>query len=280
MGVGVAVGLAVALGEALGDAVGGVPVGVGVGVVADGWHAPATMSAKARVALTPTAWRPGQLRFILAGRGTGGVSFRARGLTICCENERSVAHVPACNALNRVRANSPRSSTYETDANQWTERSPRNAASGRRYHALAYDDASDRTILFGGVAGDERADTWASDFSANTWTEMRPAKSPPGRSYHAMAYDPMSDRIVLFGGAAGPQDRETPFADTWTYDHDTNTWAELRPQHAPTARGWHAMADDAPSRTILLFGGGVDRGQFLADTWVFDSARRLWSGVP
>jgi hypothetical protein len=44
-----------------------VPVGVGVGVVADGWHAAATMSAKARVALTPTAWRPGQLRFVLAG---------------------------------------------------------------------------------------------------------------------------------------------------------------------------------------------------------------------
>src|SRR5436190_853932 len=102
MGVGVTVGLAVALGEALGDAVGGVPVALGVGVVADGWHAAATMSAKARVALTPTAWRPGQLRFVLAGRGTG-VSFRARGLTICCDNERSVAHVPACNALNRMR---------------------------------------------------------------------------------------------------------------------------------------------------------------------------------
>ena len=95
-----------------------------------------------------------------------------------------------------------------------------------------------------------------------------------------MAYDPTSDRIVLFGGAAGPQDIETPFADTWTYDYDTNTWVELRPQPAPTARGWHAMAYDAPSRTILLFGGGVDRDHFLADTWVFDPARRVWSSVP
>jgi hypothetical protein len=111
IGVGVAVGLgvalAVALGDALGDAVAGVPVGVGVGVAADGWHAAATMSAKARVALTPTAWRPGQLRFVLAGRDTG-VSFRARGLTICCGNERNVAHVPTCSALNRMRQNSAR----------------------------------------------------------------------------------------------------------------------------------------------------------------------------
>jgi hypothetical protein len=72
--VGLGVALAVALGEALGDAAAGVPVGVGVGVVADGWHAAATMSAKARVALTPTARRPGQLRFVLAGSGTG-ISF-------------------------------------------------------------------------------------------------------------------------------------------------------------------------------------------------------------
>jgi N-acetylneuraminic acid mutarotase len=95
-----------------------------------------------------------------------------------------------------------------------------------------------------------------------------------------MAYDPTSDRIVLFGGAAGPQDRETPFADTWTYDYDKNTWTELTPQQSPGARGWHAMAYDAPSRTILLFGGGVDRDHFLADTWVFDPARRVWSSVP
>jgi N-acetylneuraminic acid mutarotase len=95
-----------------------------------------------------------------------------------------------------------------------------------------------------------------------------------------MAYDPTSDRIVLFGGAAGPQDRETTFADSWTYDYDKNTWAELTLQQAPSARGWHAMAYDAPSGMIVLFGGGVDRDHPLADTWVFDPARRVWSSVP
>ena len=94
-----------------------------------------------------------------------------------------------------------------------------------------------------------------------------------------MAYDPTSDRIVLFGGAAGPQDRETPFADTWTYDYETNTWTELTLQPAPSARGWHAMAYDAPSGMIVLFGGGVDRDHPLADTWVFDPARRVWSSI-
>lgn len=167
--------------------------------------------------------------------------------------------------------------SYDVDANQWTDRSPQVAPPHRRYYAMVYDEASDRTILFG---GDDQADTWAYDFGANAWTEMRPAMSPPGRKYHAMAYDPTSDRTVLFGGAAGPQDGETPFADTWTYDYETNTWTELTPQQSPGARGWHAMAYDAPSRTILLFGGGADRDHFLADTWVFDPARRVWSSVP
>ena len=83
--------------------------------------------------------------------------------------------------------------------------------------------------------------------------------------------------------SAAPPDRRTarpPFADTWTYDYDTNTWTELTLQPAPSARGWHAMAYDAPSGMIVLFGGGVDRDHPPADTWLFGPARRVWSGVP
>ncbi len=164
--------------------------------------------------------------------------------------------------------------SYDVDTGGWTNRLPQTRPSGRRYYALAYDDASDRTILFG---GGQLADTWAYDFGANTWTEMRPAKNPPGRLYHAMAYDPKSDRMILFGGAGLG---EKPLGDTWTYDYDTNTWAELTPQPTASARGWHAMAYDSDSGAIVLFGGGVDRGQFMSDTWVFDPTRRVWSSVP
>ena len=164
--------------------------------------------------------------------------------------------------------------SYDVDADQWVDRLPRSGPRGRRYSALAYDEQSDRTILFGGAGN---ADTWAYDYSANTWTEMRPAKSPPGRLYHAMAYDPKSDRVILFGGVTGGD--EKPYADTWTYDYDANTWTELALQSAPSARGWHAMAYDAASAAVVLFGGGADRGQFRADTWVFDPVRLAWSSA-
>ena len=164
--------------------------------------------------------------------------------------------------------------SYDFDAGSWSNRLPQTRPPARRYAVLAYDEGSDRTILFG---GGQLADTWAYDFGANTWTEMRPAKSPLGRLYHAMAYDPKSDRMILFGGAGVA---ETPLGDTWAYDYDTNTWAELTPQPAPSARGWHAMAYDSESGAIILFGGGADREHFMGDTWVFDPTRRVWSSIP
>jgi N-acetylneuraminic acid mutarotase len=169
---------------------------------------------------------------------------------------------------------------YDVDANQWVDRLPQSGpafaarAVGGPYYAIAYDEQSERTILFG---GEGKADTWAYDSGANTWTEMRPAKSPPGRLYHAMTYEPKSDRVILFGGVSGGD--EKPYADTWTYDYNTNTWTELTLQSAPSARGWHAMAYDPPSGTVVLFGGGADREHFQADTWVFDPARLIWSSV-
>ena len=165
---------------------------------------------------------------------------------------------------------------YDLEADRWTNRLPRVSPPGRRYPAMAYDAGSDRTILFGGyINGD---DTWAYDYAANTWTEMRPAKSPSSRLYHAMVYDPKTDRMILFGGASNGS--ETPFADTWTYDFDSNTWQEVMAERAPTPRGWHAMAYDATSGTIVLFGGGADRDHFQADTWIFDPVRRTWTSVP
>jgi hypothetical protein len=166
--------------------------------------------------------------------------------------------------------------SYDLETDRWTNRCPRVTPPGRDYAALAYDEGSDRTILFGGdVFGD---DTWAYDYAANTWTEMRPAKSPASRLYHAMVYDPKTDRMILFGGALNGSER--PLADTWTYDFDSNTWQELTPERAPTARGWHAMAYDATSGTIVLFGGGADRDHFQADTWIFDPVRRTWTSGP
>ena len=71
---------------------------------------------------------------------------------------------------------------------------------GRNGHALAYDNARGRVILFGGFTGPSfsLSDTW--EWDGNVWTQRTPATSPPARGDHALAYDSARGRVVLFGG--------------------------------------------------------------------------------
>lgn len=160
---------------------------------------------------------------------------------------------------------------YDFDANTWAQRQSRPRPSG--WFRVTYDSQSDRVILFG---GEGRNDTWAYDDDTDTWTELTPEVSPPARHYHAMEYEPTTDRVILFGGVHGPFLAEVPFDDTWAYDYESNTWTELKPATAPSARGWHAMAYSALDRTIVLFGGGQNRSAYGTDTWLFDPVTGEW----
>ena len=74
--------------------------------------------------------------------------------------------------------------------------------SPRYGHAMAYEPAHQRVVLFGGYgASGLFNDTWGWDGVA--WTQLADM-GPPARSYHAMAYDESRHRLVLFGGFAPP----------------------------------------------------------------------------
>lgn len=77
----------------------------------------------------------------------------------------------------------------------------------RYSHAMAYDEARARTVVFGG--NDHNAQTWL--FDGTTWTLTSPATAPPGRYSSAMAYDAARGVVVLFGGNESPV-----LGDTWT----------------------------------------------------------------
>ena len=83
----------------------------------------------------------------------------------------------------------------------------------RADHAMAYDLAHGRCVLFGGFDG---ASALAATmlWDGRRWTAAAPTVQPPARSGHAMAYDVARSRVVLFGGrlnGTGP-------ADTWLWD--------------------------------------------------------------
>src|SRR5467141_3442675 len=85
---------------------------------------------------------------------------------------------------------------YAFSSNTWTNRTSAASPPPRVSHAMAYDVRSDRTILFGGAIGVQRADneTWSYDLDMNVWTKLHPSASPPARDGHAMAYDQTADR--------------------------------------------------------------------------------------
>src|SRR5690349_19205522 len=97
----------------------------------------------------------------------------------------------------------------------WTKQAPAASPPARWGASMAYDAATGKVVLFGGVA--DRGfhvfnDTWLWD--GTTWAKQAPKTSPPGREEASMAYDAATGTVVLFGG------RENGLAvnDTWVWN--------------------------------------------------------------
>lgn len=102
--------------------------------------------------------------------------------------------------------------TWEWDGITWVNRTPaiitaRNNPSRRVFTAMAYDEARQRTVLFGGlVFGPDGAysnETW--EWDGGTWVYRTPAvvtatNNPSACGRQSMDYDALRRRVVLFGG--------------------------------------------------------------------------------
>jgi hypothetical protein len=142
--------------------------------------------------------------------------------------------------------------------------------SARFGHAVASDTGRGAIFLFGGqamqgVVASVAGDTWIYD-GTSQWSPVTPAAgvAPPPVYNAAMVFDSRAGRALLFGGrvAAGQA-----VGTTWELSGG-NTWIQRHPTTSPPARAEHAMAYDAASDHVVLFGGGSD-----TDTWE-------WTGAP
>jgi hypothetical protein len=131
-------------------------------------------------------------------------------------------------------------------------------------HAMVYDAAHERIVLFGGrtAAGAALGDTWI--WNGGSWFPG-PA-GPSARFDHAMAYDPARGAVVLFGGDSGSQ----KLGDTWEWDG--SNWAQ-RATTGPPARSGAALSGyGSACGGVLLFGGRTTSGALQQDHW-------FWSGT-
>src|SRR5258708_2880459 len=147
--------------------------------------------------------------------------------------------------------------------------------SPRQDHAMAYDSARQRTVLFGGVVGggggQPVGDTW--EWNGEFWTQVEDI-GPAPRGSHAMAYDVARAQVILFGGNlspnpfAGPSD---PNGDTWAWDGQA--WTQVADTGPSARRSASRMAYDSARDRVVLFGGdGNSNVGFPQDTWEWDGA--------
>ena len=89
--------------------------------------------------------------------------------------------------------------------------------------------------------------------------------------------------ILLFGGLKPvPRLNADRFDDVWRYDPATGEWWDVQAPRGPVPRAGAAVAYDAGSGVVVLFGGAVGSCSYpactdhLDDTWVYDPVANTW----
>jgi len=167
-----------------------------------------------------------------------------------------------------------------------------NTPAGRVNHALTFDAARQRTVLFGGDDGypgtGEQSETWEYGGSVPLWAQQFPAHSPPARLLAALAFDAGHGASVLFGGygtaCTGPELWPSSGIhgcdDTWLYKN--GDWTQAPPADPendgdPAARYGHVMTYDSDRQRIVLMGGEPVATLLQDGVWEWDGTS--WAHV-
>ncbi len=170
----------------------------------------------------------------------------------------------------------------------WTEVQA-SGPSARGRHAVAYDSANNRMLIFGGryrASGGSGNytlynDLWAFDFSARTWEQLSDGTGGPAARYFSnAAYDAASDSFYVYGGDTNPSALTVSLAtDVWKFSG--GAWSEVSVSgDAPSpSRLYMAYTHDTSRNALVAFGGQV--GDFVSaanrDLYSLDLATGVWS---
>ncbi|HEX5041211.1 MAG TPA: kelch repeat-containing protein [Candidatus Limnocylindria bacterium] len=104
------------------------------------------------------------------------------------------------------------------------------------------------------------------------WTELD-AAGPAAREDHTWTLAGHGRTAYLFGG----RDGGTVFGDLWSFDLETDTWAELAADGPPARFGHESVWVDGVGLVIFA---GQSGATFFDDLWAFDPAEGVWHQLP
>jgi hypothetical protein len=99
-------------------------------------------------------------------------------------------------------------------------------------------------------------------------TSTPAALMPPLRADTQLVYDGKNGMLLLFSGDGSGN--VMSWDDTWEWNGVS--WTQMHPAHSPSPRSDAAIAFDAKTGQVVLFGGMSAEGNtpLLADTWIWD----------
>jgi hypothetical protein len=148
--------------------------------------------------------------------------------------------------------------TWAWDGSKWSLLSPSTLPIARFNAAMVSDPATNKILLFGGVAGASGAllgDTWTWD--GTQWAKLAPQASPPPRQEAAAAPFSGQGKSIVVGGlgsTGGVLD------DAWQWDGVS--WSTI-PSFG--ANCCSVAIDD--QNEVVVFGGGSDRATNQTQSW-------------
>lgn len=160
---------------------------------------------------------------------------------------------------------------YDADTDAWVDLGSDPAPAARAYHAMAFDGASGRIVLWGGAgSGVPSADLWGYDPEANAWTVLVADLGIGQRWMGTATFDADSARVVLMGGEGRLRGDDGSVQLVTAADiHlvDGSGRVERSPEH-DTAMWQHAAGyDPADGRILVVAMGRVWRYDTGAEDW-------------
>ena len=189
---------------------------------------------------------------------------------------------------------------------KWIHLNASNLPPGMHSQAAAYDEVSNRLMVYGSCLGfclnlDDNVYVLSNANGLGgspTWQKLViPGTHPLRRQSPTVVYDPGHNRLILFGGTNGTGGTDIrTYNDVWVLSNangsgGTPSWKQLQPAAGfwPSPRSNHiAVYDPVNNRMIVSMGlfqnghcpGGVCDLISLGDTWVLTNANGLENQSP
>ena len=173
--------------------------------------------------------------------------------------------------------------SYRYSSNEWTQIQTDAAPSERASYGMALDSKRQAIVLFGGFT--EMGyfnDLWTYDIGQEEWRiEEVSGSVPAARGAMSFVYDVKNDNYVMFGGFSD----QGFYSDTWLFDPDTHTWAELQPSTSPPPIRTRMVYDELRGIAVF-FGGDVIPSEGhqgspepYDKSWAFDPSAQNWKEI-